>query len=717
MEISRIRRSALIKPIAVVTTFLVITLIATLFSINVIFAAKPVPVFLDPKTIPKYVNELVVPPVYTPTAGTYTVKMVTSRQKILPTGTPGVVLPGGGVWDGMTNVWAYQGDAIIKGDTLKQLNPLWVNGYTQTNFVWSPSATFEAVKGTPITVKWINNINVKQPFAVDPTLYWANPWKPNLNNPNGDIAKAFPDGDIFSATGGPFLAFPPGYIGTGTGFAALNAQEPVPLVPHLHGAEVPSQYDGGPEAWWTSSATNLKGPNYNSAAGAAAGEAIYVYPNAQEPNTLWYHDHALGITRINVMSGLAGFYLLRDPAAVVTLPLTAANLDEYLTQTFQYGISEIPIAIQDRTFKTNGELWFPEVGLNPTIHPYWMPEFFGNTIMVNGMVWPNLDVTPGWYRFRLLDGSNARFYTLSFSNGMSFTMIGADGGYLQAPVVTNTLTIAPGERADILIQFTQAMVGQKIILTNTAKAPFPNGAPADKATVGQIIQFTVKATTDPTWVNGVTGVQTLEALPATLNPTLGTTAGAFPTLTAASVTKTRYITLNEVMGAAGPVMVVINGQHYYGTATETPTAGTVEEWVIINLTADTHPIHLHLVTFQLVSRQPFQAGKYNTAWLKLQIDPNTGLQLAPAFPDWYVPKELNPTPWYQRAAILPTPTEMGWKDTLQMNPGEVTTIRVRFASQDGLPFAFDPTAGPGYVWHCHIIDHEDNEMMRPMIIK
>ena len=703
------------KLLAIIPIVLLIAIISQMVNLNETFAAKPpaVPVFLDPKTIPKWLNQLVVPPVYVPDGGigsTYTVSMVTSRQKILPTGT---VLPIVGAWDGMTNVWGYQGNAIVWGNTLMQFNPLYVNGASLPNFVFSPSATFEAVKGTPITVNWVNNINVPQPFAVDPTLNWANP------------TNAFPEGDVFSATGGPFSPFPTGYDGvvSATNPLGLNAQSPVALVPHLHGAEVQSTSDGGPEAWWTSAATNLKGPHYSTLGTPPPGTAVFYYPNAQEPNTLWYHDHALGITRINVMSGLAGYYLLRDPAAAVTLPLTAANFDEYLTQTFQYGVAEIPIAIQDRTFKANGELWFPEVGLNPTIHPYWMPEFFGNTIMVNGMVWPNLDVTPGWYRFRLLDGSNARFYTLSFDNKMPFTVIGADGGYLQSPVVVNSITIAPGERADVLVQFTTAMVGKKIILTNTAKAPFPNGAAADPQTTGQIMQFIVK---DPLLAPVVTqGVDPLimQTLPATLNPTLGAVPGAFPTLPAVPAipnpptTNRRYITLNEVMGLAGPVMVVINGQYYAAAPTETPAVGSTEEWVIINLTADTHPIHLHLVTFQLVSRQPFQAAKYNTAWLKLQLDTVTNKLVMPPFPKYYIPKILDPALYYQGKAIAPTPTEMTWKDTLQMNPGEVTTIRVKFTSQDGLAFPFDATAGPGYVWHCHIIDHEDNEMMRPLIIK
>jgi spore coat protein A len=288
---------------------------------------------------------------------------------------------------------------------------------------------------------------------------------------------------------------------------------------------------------------------------------------------------------------------------------------------------------------------------------------------------------------------------------MPFTVIGEDGGFTQAPIVTNTYTIAPGERVDILVQFTPAMLNNKIVLTNTAKAPFPNGAKADPQTTGQIMQFSVKATG-----TAVTqGVPTILTLPTALNTNLP--AGAFPTLPTTTIR--RYITLNEVMGPGGPIMVLVNGQYYNAPVTETPTQGTIEEWVIINLTADTHPIHTHLVTFQLVNRQPIQAAKYTTDWLKLQLDPITKTLVAPPFPRYFTPVVLNPTAYFQGKAILPTPTEMTWKDTIQVNPGEVTVLRMRFTQQDGSPFTFDPTTGE-YVYHCHILDHEDNEMMRPM---
>jgi FtsP/CotA-like multicopper oxidase with cupredoxin domain len=682
-------------PIASISLVLILLSTVAVYYLAASYAAKPAPVLLDPNTIPKHVNQLVVPPVYVPdTQGpdTYTITMATSRQQILPTGT--VLAPGA---DGQTNVWGYQGNAVVRGDTLGV-----PDGTYLPDFIFSPSATFEATRGTPIAVKWINNIDVPQPFAVDPTLKWATP------------TGLFPPADSITQ---PFPAFPPGWDGIQT---ALNAQAPVALVPHLHGAEVASQYDGGPEHWWTS--TGMQGPNYNTYAETESNSAIYYYVNAQEPNTLWYHDHALGITRLNVMSGLAGYYLLREPLTGEPITtLTAGNLDEYLTTTFQYGVSEIPIAIQDRTFQTDGEFWFPNVGVNPTIHPYWVPEFFGDTIMVNGRVWPNLDVTPGWYRFRLLDGSNARFYTLSLKDQTTglkvpFVLIGSDGGYLKASVTLKEITIAPGERADILVDFSAIAPGTKIIVENKAKAPFPNGAQPNPQTTGQIMQFTVK----PTGTAVTQGVEAILPLPALLNPTLD--ALTFPTLPAPTVT--RYITLLEIMGAAGPVMVTINGQYYDGIVTETPTNGTTEEWVIINLTGDSHPIHTHLATFQLVSRQKFDVAKYQTDWLNLNAQGGP----PPFTPRTYVPISLAPTAYLkgqERVNVgshviftgrTATAAEMCWKDTIQMHPGEVTTIRIRFTQQDGTAYPFDAADGPGYVWHCHIIDHEDNEMMRPLYI-
>ena len=606
----------------------VIMILAFLFVLPVT-AAVIAPVLLDPKTIPKYVNQINgPPPVYVPVSGNYYEVNVTSfSQQVLPAPMA------------MTPVWGYGGLAkdAVTGTSL---------GFVRN----SPGPTFEITRGTQVDVKWINEITGDHMFAVDPTLHWANP-------NNAPMMGMVPQ---------PFLAYPPGYA---------SAQKNVSIVTHLHGAEVQSTSDGFPDAWFT--ANNLKGMAYTSQAAGLTNAAVYSYNNTQEPTTLWYHDHALGITRINVMSGLAGFYLLKDSSDPVQTLLPS-------------GKYEVPLAIQDRSFNPDGSFYFPTVGLDPTIHPYWQPEFFGNTIMVNGLVWPNMNVDQGTYRFRLLDGSNARFYTLSFDNKMTFTQIGSDGGYLKTAVPLTELTIAPGERADILVDFSRLAPGTKVILTNTAKAPTPRGAAADPQTTGQVMQFTVTANTGPAF----------PTLPATLNPTLA--GAAFPTLPAP--TKTRTLTLQEVMGPLGPTEILLDGQKWMAPISELPALGTTEEWTIVNPTADVHPIHLHLVQFQLVSRQAFQVKKYQTAWMALN-----------GMPPLMAPTQNLPSlaPYLQGKPVLPLPEEQAWKDTIQMRPGEITTIRVRFAAQDGTAFPFDAKTGPGYVWHCHILDHEDNEMMRP----
>jgi spore coat protein A len=626
-------KTVVLLPKDAVMIAFVFVMLAILFVLPVSAAAPaPAVVLLDPKTIPKYVNQITgPPPVYVPVSGNnYEVNVTNFSQQVLPAPLP------------PTTVWGYGGLAkdAVTGTSL---------GYIRN----SPAPTFEVTRGTGITVKWINELTVDHMFAVDPTLHWANPnGAPFMNN-----------------VPLPWPLFPPGFT---------SAQKNVSIVTHVHGAEVKSSSDGFPDAWFT--ANGIHGPDYTSEVPGLTNAAVYAYPNTQPAATLWYHDHALGITRINVMSGLAGFYLLKDPADPVQ-PLLPS------------GKYEMPLAIQDRTFYPNGSLYFPTVGLNPTIHPYWMPEFFGNTIMVNGLVWPNMNVDQGTYRFRLLDGSNARFYTLSFDNKMPFTQIGSDGGYLKTAVPLTELTIAPGERADILVDFSKLAPGTKVILTNTAKAPSPRGTAADPQTTGQIMQFTVTANPGPTF----------PVLPATLNPTLS--GAAFPNIPAPAPANKRILTLQEVMGPAGPTEILLDGQMWMNPVTELPKLGTTEDWVIVNPTMDVHPIHLHLVQFQLVSRQPFQVKKYQTAWFTAQ-----GVTMLPLMKKT-VP--VDPTPYLQNKPVPPLPEEQAWKDTIQMRPGEVTTIRVRFTTAEGNPFPFDATSLPGYVWHCHIIDHEDNEMMRP----
>lgn len=644
------------------------------------------PALLDPLSIPKFVNQLTgPPPVYVPEiirdplgrgiAYRYTVTMDEKMQQILPT----IDELGNPTGFGMTSVWGYGGQAkdAVTGKSL---------GFVLN----SPGPSFEAVRGIPSVVKWVNKVNTPYMFAVDPTLHWANPrnipMQTVMDEAMNGLAPPFPPG----YNGSPYIV-----AGTATNPNGFNAQSPAPLVAHLHGGEVQSRFDGHPEAWFTYNGKH--GEAYNTLYPTTSNAAVYYYPNEQPATTLWYHDHGLGVTRLNVMSGLAGFYPLRDP-------------HDLLGRILPSGEYEMPLAIQDRIFQSDGSFYFPaDEAPNPDAHPYWSPEFFGNTIMVNGLVWPNMDVSRTMYRLRLLDGSNARFYTLSFVANpgtpsetiLPFTQIGTDGGYMKSAVKHTELTIAPGERADILVDFSSLAPETKVLLKNTANAPFPNGDPVDPDTTGQIMQFTVTSKS----VSYITKLKqsftkTLTAPGKTLNCDL---KGEWPTLP--DPTKTRTLTLWEVMGMGGPLEVLVNGQKYSAPVSETPKEGTTEEWVIVNLTADTHPIHTHLTQFQLVSRQPIDVDAYAADWIAL----NGGEP-----PYMFTPKELAIEPYVTGAATEPAPNEFAWKDTIQMNPGEATTIRLRFAPIDGSnKYPFDPTRGPGYVWHCHIIDHEDNEMMRP----
>lgn len=557
-----------------------------------------------------------------------------------------------------------------------------------------PTFTIEAQRGVPLQVTYVNNLPygtnsvVQANVIIDQTLHWADP----LNA-----------GHLMTPYSGP-----------------------QPAVVHLHGGEVPSEFDGGPDQWFTSS--GIQGPGYRTYTATAANSAVYLYPNAQEATTLWFHDHTLGATRINVYAGMAGFYFLRD-SRDNGLPTNPIGLPA--------GNQEVEIVIQDRMFDTNGQLFWPSVGINPMVHPFWLPEFFGDVIVVNGKTWPYFNVEPRRYRIRLLNGSNARFYALSLGrSGPPIWQIGTDGGLLDAPVriaYPNRLIIAPGERADLIIDFA-GFAGRTLLMDNTAKAPYPNGVPADPQTVGQIMQFRV--------------VLPLSGVDNSYNPTTGAPLRAAPlvrlvnpgaVIPNGTINVKRQLTLNEVMGMGGPLEVLVNNTKWMAPMTELPTEGNTELWQIINLTADAHPIHIHLVQFQLVSRQAFQTKKYLKAYgaaFPGGVSPVDGLTYPagvyiPGFgpPLAYGAANLdgavggNPaiTPFLQGPVRPAEPNERGWKDTFIMYPGEVTTVAVRFRPTD-VPlgttgptgvYPFDPSTGPGYVWHCHIVDHEDNEMMRP----
>ena len=645
------------------------------------------PAFLDPLAIPKWTNQLDSQlPVYVPKNVTdgqgniirqeYTVSISEFYQQILPT----LDSSGKPTGYGLSKVWGYGGEAknVVTGEKL--------------GFVRSiPGPTFETTRGIPAQVKWVNDLvdsdgnPLQHMYPVDPTIHWA--------NPNNIDRKTVTEQTIQ----GLAPPFPPGYNGTPytipgtttiTNPEGWDAQSPVPIVTHLHGGEAPSDYDGTPEQWFTPN--GIHGKDYRTASATEPNAAIYYYPNAQSPTMLWYHDHALGMTRINVYSGLSGLYIIRDPA-------------DSLASLLPSGAYEMPLVIQDRTFLADGSMYYPSDGYYPNYepppfnytkeNPYSLMGFVGNTIMVNGKVWPNMNVSQGQYRFRILDSSNSRFYNISFSNGMPFTLIGSDGGYIKSPVSTTSMMFSPAERIDILVDFSKMTPGEKVILKNNALWNSPK-YPNQEQTVGQIMQFTVTADK---------GFEP-KSLPLDFNPTL---AGDYPNLQ--SPTKVRILTLGEDLSVNPdfPIHLFLDGQEWAAPVSETPEIGSTEDWVLVN-TFDTHNIHLHLVQFQLVSRQSYNTTEYWKDWVALNGNP---------FP-------LNHTtinvpsldPYLIGEPILPGPTEKTWKDTIIVYSRQITIIRVRFAPQDGSDFPFDATAGPGYVWHCHIIEHEDNEMMRPYIV-
>lgn len=416
----------------------------------------------------------------------------------------------------------------------------------------------------------------------------------------------------------------------------------VRTVVHLHGAEVEPDSDGHPEAWFTKGFEKC-GPRF--------ANKIYSYPNNQRSTALWYHDHAIGITRLNVYAGLAGMYIIRsDQERALNLPS---------------GIYEIPLIIQDKSFKPNGELSYPTTVTVPNPPPDFpevsiTPGFAGDTIIVNGKAWPYLEVEQRKYRFRVLNASNERFYRMKLSSGQPLTQIGSDGGLLQKPVRLEEIIIAPSERVDLIIDFSNQPVDSKIILTNTARVPFDFGAPPDPATTGRIMEFRVieRSQTDtstiPQFLSKIKRFEECDAI------------------------RTRDISLDVTRDSYNRLLFLLKNHEYMDGITENPVINELEIWRIINQGIAYHPIHIHQIQFQIVDRIPFDTDCYNlTGQLRFTDEPE-----------------------------LPLANERGWKDTVQAAPGYVTRLMMRFGPFSGR-----------YVYHCHILEHEDHDMMRPLDVQ
>jgi spore coat protein A len=451
-----------------------------------------------------------------------------------------------------------------------------------------PGRTIHARTGRPVLVRWRNELrdggrDLPHLLPIDPTVHWA-----------------------LADTGHH-------------GNADMLAEGPVPIVTHLHGGHTRSDSDGLPDAWFTPG-FHMTGPRWNE---------WYTYDNDQPGATLWYHDHALGITRLNVYAGLAGFYLLRDE---VEQDLIAAG-------ALPSGPYEVAAVIQDRMFTADGELHYPSSPETPDHpEPSVLPEFFGNVILVNGKAWPRLDVEPRPYRVRLLNGSDSRFYVLFLSNGEAMWQIGTDSGLLPAPVPLQQLTLAPGERADLVIDFSRD-AGRTIIMRNTGRSPYPKGEPPERS-VAEILAFRVTLPLGDT-------------PPAQLPSTLRTPIA--PLVASGAARRLVLFEAVDEFGRLQPMLGTAEGgvMAWSDPITERVHLGDTEMWEVFNATMDAHPIHLHLVSFQVASRQRYRAT----------IDPETG-----ALSEIRVVGRARP----------PDPNERGWKDTARMLPGEVTRIVARF---------------------------------------
>jgi spore coat protein A, manganese oxidase len=356
---------------------------------------------------------------------------------------------------------------------------------------------------------------------------------------------------------------------------------------------------------------------------APGASRICFYPNQQDATALWMHDHAMGMGRFNIFAGLMGWYLIRDEAE------TELNLPS--------GKYELPLLIYDRSFTPDGQLYYP----NPPDEGAWSQEFLGDAMLVNGKVQPFYEVEPRKYRLRIANTANSRFFSLSLSSGQSFHVIGSDQGLLSEPAEMRRIIIAPAERVDLIVDFSLQR-GRAVVLTSDGL---------------DLMQFRVS--------DGA--VEDRRAIPAKLRPV--------KRIVENDAVRRRPLTLNEYDGDNGqPMVMLLNHKHWSDPVTEEVRLNSTEIWEFLNLTQDTHPIHLHLVRFQLLNRQPFSVDDY----LSDEVLRFTG----PSFP--------------------PHPHETGWKDVIQCPPESVTRIIIPFRGYTGR-----------YVWHCHILEHEANEMMRP----
>jgi spore coat protein A len=581
-------------------------------------------------------------------------------------------------------------------------------GYMAGRLGGYPGPTIIAYRDQPVTIRWQNQLPADgHLLPIDTTIHLAQPLRRTLED----------------------------------GF--------IPIVTHLHGGHNRSAFDGTPEQWFTQSKSGPGGTGPREV-GADFVSSTMEYLNDQRSATLWYHDHALGITRLNVYAGLAGFYVLQDDER--------AQLIE--NGVLPSGAYDIGMAIQDRAFTTDGQLYYPAYkndplpGTNETVGdvvpqafydefgedaPSIVPEFFGDTILVNGMAWPNLDVAAGSYNFRLLNGSDSRFYVLTASDpNVAIYLVGTDSGLLLEAITISDgdgiqepgefILLAPGDRVELVFDFSRLSTGETVRLLNsgplfepfkgvTADGQLLGGAEAATPDdpVGNIMQFTVTSSITPFHAQLFDGDEPVQLAVSFVN----IAADLDDNGVADAATNVRNLGLFEtaesfgrvtpMLGKAEPGTVTAHDEDvaadfgplsYDAPTTEQPVLGSTEQWNIFNFTADTHPVHLHLVQYQVVEKHEvfFQDEDENGI-----PDDTTG--------DGLISYGFGPSPDYLSAdiwignEIALRPEETGWQDTVHVDPGTMVSLVATF-DLPGL-----------YVWHCHILSHEDNEMMRPFFVE
>lgn len=518
-------------------------------------------------------------------------------------------------------------------EVLRKMHPdipetkLWLYQQVGNNNEEATNPLIESNRFDNVIIKWINNLPETHLLEqyIDHTLHGAESYSPNVRN-----------------------------------------------VVHLHGGTQAPSSDGDPNDWWT-----------------PGQYKIYHYPASDLSCMLFWHDHAIGITRLNVYAGLSGgAFIIRDKMQELNLNLPRG---EY----------EIPLVITDRTFDVDGQLVY-STSNSSSFHPKWKSSFLGNIICVNNAVWPYVEVKPNRYRFRIVNGSDTRTYSfkLVYANDFSIPgprifQIGTDDGFLPNPIILNdpedpdspTLTLGVAERADIIIDFSSSQPGTEFILLNTANAPFPNGSVPDINTVGQIMKFIVVPS------------QCREKHFCIATP------NNFISLNPSEASVTRQLILGvDNTSPTFPTTLLLNNLMFNKPVTERPVVGSTEIWEFINLTNGMHPIHIHLVNFQLINRQKINAQKYLD---DLNIaNPNM-------VPGEGIKNQLDITPYLVGEPVSAIGTnEEGYKDVIQVPGKQITRIIMKFAPESG-QYPFDPTDGY-YVWHCHILSHEDNDMMRPL---